>query len=329
MTHTGRDIIVVGASAGGVPALRQLVCSLPMDLPAVVFIVLHIWPEGRSLLPVILGRETRLPVLAAVDGDAFSHGKIYVAPPDYHLFVERDRMLVIRGPRENRARPAINPLFRSAALAYRERVVGAILTGTLDDGAAGLWAVKRCGGVAVVQSDAEFPDMPKAAQEAVEVDFDVPLAEIGPLLVRLSREPVERVEPEAAPPMLQYEDDTAKMKTSQIDLDKWGQRSVYSCPECNGALWELHEGGLQYRCHVGHAFSAEILYAAQQGNIEQSLWTAVRALKESADLEERLAKRADEGGLGAAATAYRRNAADKLAQVMHLQQFLSALKTTG
>lgn len=330
MTHTGRDIIVVGASAGGVPALQQLLGSLPSDLPAAIFIVLHVWSETKTMLPAILKRVSRLPVHEAVDGDPIERSRIYVAPSDRHLFVERERMLVLRGPKENRARPAINPLFRSAALAYRQRVVGVILTGTLDDGAAGLWAVKRCGGVAVVQSDAQFPYMPKAAMDGVEVDHQLPLAEIGPLLVRLSREPAPISEPEPpVPEIVRMNDEGAKMKELTVNLDKVGRRSLFSCPECNGALWELDEGTLQYRCHVGHAYSADVLHAAQHANIEQSLWTALRALKESAALDDRLAQRAGESGLDVAAAAYRQNGEEKLLRAAQLQGFLSALKSNG
>src|SRR5688572_20686183 len=164
---TGRNIIVIGASAGGVRALQHVVAGLPSDIPAAIFVVQHIWGGSQSYLPAILQRAGRIRVVEAENGARIETGTIYVAPPDKHLFVEADRMMVLRGPRENRTRPAINPLFRSAAAAFGNRVIGVILTGTLDDGAAGLWAVKQAGGVSVVQSDAEHPDMPKAALENV------------------------------------------------------------------------------------------------------------------------------------------------------------------
>lgn len=324
MADNGRNIIVVGTSAGGVAALRQLVGTLRADLPAAVCIVMHLWPETKSFLPEILQRATSLPVSEASHDAPLEHGRIYVAPTDRHLFVETDRLLVLRGPKENRTRPAINPLFRSAALAHGARVIGVILTGLLDDGAAGLWAVKRCGGVTIVQSDAEFPDMPEAARESTTVDHCVPLREIGPLLDRLAREPAG-APASGGPGPIQLNDEKAKMEDSAIALDRIGRRSWFSCPECSGALWEVEEGRLHYRCHVGHAYSAEILHAAQEANIEQALWIALRALKESAALDERLALRSAEHNLPQAADAHRRNGAEKRMQAEQLQRFLAAL----
>jgi two-component system, chemotaxis family, protein-glutamate methylesterase/glutaminase len=323
--HT-RDIVVVGTSAGGVPALQRLVAALPLGLPASVFIVQHTWPEGRSFLPAILARAGPLRTIEARDGEPIERGTIYVAPPDQHLMIETGRIVVVHGPRENRARPAINPLFRSAAEAYGHRVIGVILTGMLDDGAAGLWAIKQCGGVAIVQSDAEFDQMPRAASEAVPVDFHVPLAQIAPLISRLVRETVPEPARAGVPAVTRMNDKGAKMKSKTINLDDIGQRSVFSCPECNGALWEIEEGVLQYRCHVGHIYSADSLKQAQNGNIEQTLWTALRALKESAALDERLAARAAEHQLDHAVKRYRESASAKAGHITHLQNFLAALQ---
>jgi two-component system, chemotaxis family, protein-glutamate methylesterase/glutaminase len=326
MAKSTRDIIVVGASAGGVQALQQVVGGLPGGFPASIFIVLHLWARAPSMLAPILSRAGPLPVGVATDGAAIERGRIYVAPSDMHLFVERDQMRVIRGPRENRTRPAINPLFRSAASAFGRRVIAVILTGTLDDGAAGLWAVKQCGGVAVVQSDPEFEDMPRSARESVAVDHEVPLREIAPLLNRLVREPVADSVPQPVPEIVHYSSEKAKMNANATNLDELGPRSVFSCPECSGALWELEEGQLQYRCHVGHAYSAEALREAQSLDIEQSVWSALRALKESAALDERLAGRSDAHGLSAAAAAHRSNAEQKLAQAEQLERFVSGLR---
>ena len=327
MPLVGRDIIVIGASAGGVQALQRLVAALPADLSAAVFIVLHLWPGGESFLSEILQRAGPLPVSTAKDDAPIERGKVFVAPVDFHLFVERGRMLVRRGPRENRARPAINPLFRSAATAYRNRVIGVILTGTLDDGAAGLWAIKQCGGLAIVQSDPAFDQMPQSALENVSVDYHVPLAEIAPLLHRLSREHVEAVEVAPVPEVVRIGDEDAKMKVADFKIDTVGRRTFFNCPECNGALWEVTEGSLEYRCHVGHAYSAEILRDAQGRTIEASLWSAVRALKESAALDGRLAERAAQHQLDQAAEAHRRNAQTKMEQVGQLQAFMAALRT--
>jgi two-component system, chemotaxis family, protein-glutamate methylesterase/glutaminase len=327
MAQHNRDIIVIGASAGGVQALQRIVVGLPADLPAAIFIVLHVWPGTKSYLPAILERAGRLPVAEAQDGDPIKPGTITVAPSDLHLMLEKDRVVVVRGPRENRTRPAINPLFRSAAAAFRHRVIGVILTGTLDDGAAGLWAITQCGGVAVVQSDAMFDQMPRSAIESVNVDHVVPLDDIAALLNRLSRETVEPSTPPAVPEVVNLNDQGSKMKPAGFDVDRVGKRSVFSCPECNGALWEMEEGVLQYRCHVGHAYSAKSLHEAQSTTIEQSLWSALRALKESAALDSRLAERSAEHKLDRAADQYRRSAEEKMEQVTNLQRFLASFQT--
>ncbi len=320
---------MIGASAGGVEALRRLVGMLPARLPATVFIVLHVWPDARSYLQPILARSTPLTVREPRNHERVERGVIYVAPSDQHLMVEQERILIVRGPRENRARPAINPLFRSAAAVYGPRVVGVVLTGMLDDGTGGLWAVKHCGGVAVVQepSEAEFPEMPRSALANVEVDHCVPLAEMGPLLVKLAGEPPPVAEPVSpVPESVQASNHVMKMEASPVSLDRLGKRSVFSCPECNGALWEVAEGGQpEYRCHVGHAYSPQILAAEQNLVIEQSLWSALRALKESAALDERLAKRSAEMALDLAAATHRANAAEKQQQVAHLLKFLHSL----
>lgn len=326
MSHANRDIIVIGASAGGVQALQRLVAGLPGDFPAAIFVVLHLWPGGQSFLSSILGRAGPMPVKEAVDGDPITRGTIVVAPTDFHLLLEQERVRVVRGPRENRARPAINPLFRSAAAIYRNRVIGVILTGTLDDGAAGLWAVKQCGGVAVVQSNAAFDQMPRSAVEGVDVDHHVPLEEIPRLLDRLVHARVETSEIPTVPEIVRRNDEGAKMKSADFNLDDIGRRSLFSCPECNGALWELEEGVLQYRCHVGHMYSGEGLSEAQSLTVEQSLWSALRALKESAALDERLAARASEHKLDRAADAYRQSARMKTEQIVHLQIFLETMR---
>jgi two-component system, chemotaxis family, protein-glutamate methylesterase/glutaminase len=328
MTQHNRDIIVVGASAGGVQALQRLVAALPGNLSAAIFVVLHVWPGSQSYLPAILSRAGPLPVSEAVNGAPIERGTITVAAADMHLMVENERVIVVRGPRENRARPAINPLFRSAAMAYRERVIGVILTGTLDDGAAGLWAIKQCGGLAIVQSDAAFDEMPRSAVENVQVDHHVPLVEIPVLLRRLTQEAVGTFPSSAVPEVIKANDEVTRMKPSGFNLDNIAPRSLFTCPECNGALWELETGGLQYRCHVGHAYSANALKQEQYHTIEQSLWSAVRALKESAALDERLAERSRQHNLDKAEEQHRNNASEKLVHVAHLQAFLTQLGTS-
>src|SRR5690348_4386832 len=216
----GHDIIVVGASTGGVEALAQLASDLPETLPAAVFVVLHLPPQAPSHLPQILARYGPLPASQPRDGEPIHHGRIYVAPPDFHLMVERGRVRVVRGPRENRHRPAIDPLFRTAALAYGPRVIGVILTGALDDGTAGLYAVKQRGGVAVVQDprDALIDSMPRNALEYVAVYHCLPLREIAAPLTRLAHKPAPpEKKPASAQILVEAAIDEAKETTMGED----------------------------------------------------------------------------------------------------------------
>ena len=295
----GHDIIVVGASTGGVEALAQLVSGLPDDLPAAVFAVLHLPPQAPSHLSQILARYGPLPASQPRDGEPIRHGRIYVAPPDFHLMVERGRVRVTRGPRENRHRPAIDPLFRTAALAYGSRVIGVILTGALDDGTAGLYAVKQRGGVAVVQDpkDALIDSMPRNALEYVAVDHCLPLRDIPALLTRLAHEPAARETLPASGEMLvEAAIDEAKV-TAMGNENPVGTLSAFTCPECRGPLWEIRDGELlRFRCRSGHAFSSESMIAGQSEALDEALWAAFNTLNESAILSERLAAEAHARG---------------------------------
>lgn len=299
---SGHDVIVVGASAGGVEALITLVSTLPADLPAAIFLVLHIPAQSPSLLPDILNRAGPLHSLHPADGEAIHSGHIYVAPPDHHLLVEEGVVRVMRGPKENRHRPAIDPLFRSAARTYGTRVVGVVLTGSMDDGTAGLLAIKRRGGVAVVQDpqDALFASMPQSAIAHVEIDHVVPLSSIGPLLVKLSREPAAAQGSYPISQDMEMETKLVAMDTNEgQEREHVGTPSVFSCPECGGVLWEVHDGNLlRFRCRVGHAYSVDSILAGQTEAVEQALWTALKALEESASFSHRLANDARKGGKG-------------------------------
>ena len=292
----GHDIVAIGASAGGVEALVQLVSRLPRDLPAAVFVVLHIPAHTASRLPRILERNGSLPALHPRHGDPIEHGRIYVAPPDQHLLVEQGRIVLAHGPRENGHRPAVDPLFRTAARAYGPRVVGVVVSGMLDDGTAGLAAIKLRGGTAVVQDPEEalFSGMPRSAIENVAVDHCLSLAEIGPLLARLAREPVSEEGAGAVPEKMDYEADIVELSPARVHGDERpGTPSGYACPECNGGLLELRDGELsRYRCRVGHAYSSDSLLAAQSQSLEAALWTALRALEEKSALARRLVERA-------------------------------------
>jgi two-component system, chemotaxis family, protein-glutamate methylesterase/glutaminase len=294
----GHDIVVVGASAGGVEALSQLVRGLPPEIPAAIFVVLHTPPSGTSVLPRILSRAGRLPAAHARNGEPIETGRIYVAPPDHHLLLQRGFVRLARGPRENSNRPAVDPLFRTAARAYGGRVVGVVLSGTLDDGTAGLIAIKRRGGVAVVQdpNDALFSGMPHSAIDNVEVDHVVPIAFMADLLDKLAREPVEEAGEEAVPDDMEKEAAIEAFDLAAIENhERPGIPSTYACPECGGTLWELEEGELtRFRCRVGHAFSPDSLLAEQSDALETALWSAFRALEETAALAERMALRAKE-----------------------------------
>lgn len=270
--------------------------QLPRDLPAIVCMVLHIPPDSQSLLPQLLARRGAFEARHPKDKEKAKAGTIYIAPPDMHLLVEDGGMLrTIRGPRENRHRPAIDPLFRSAALAFGPRTIGVVLTGSLDDGTAGLLAVKQQGGIAIVQDpkDALYPSMPASAIANVEVDHVVPLSGIVQQIVSSASAPIGPrvvVRPEVTERM-RMEKNVAEMDadTMQND-DRPGNPSAYSCPECGGVLWEIEEGELvRFRCRVGHAYSPESVLSAQDEVLEDALWSAMKTLEESARLSKRLA----------------------------------------
>ena len=294
----GHGIIVVGASAGGVEALTKLVAGLPPDLPAALFVVLHISRQGTSVLPSILTRAGSLKAIHPTDGTPIQHGQIYVAPPERHLLVKRGYVHLARGPQENRHRPAIDPLFRTAARVYGPQVVGVILSGTLDDGTAGLVAVKMRGGVAVVQDpdEALFCGMPRSAIKNVEINYVLPVADIAAVLVRLAYEPIKEEGVNPVSSEMEIESDMAELEQSATHNDERpGTPSAFACPECGGVLWEIKEREsnlLRFRCRVGHAYTAESLLADQSEALDDALWSALRALKESAALARRMAQRA-------------------------------------
>lgn len=312
-------IIVVGASAGGVEAVRFLAAALPADLRAAVFVVLHIGAH-RSELPWLLNQMGPLRAVHAVSGDPIRAGRIYVAPPDHHLLVEPGRVRLTKGPRENWARPAIDPLFRSAARAYGAGVIGVILTGGLNDGTAGLYEVKRRGGTAVVQdpADAANPSMPRSALDHVAVDHCLPLSRLPGLLASLVGEkgaspPAGQTRPAPAKPQ-------GKEMTAEYKLD---QPVAVTCPDCGGALRRKELGTLvQFACHIGHVYTAEVMVAAQFAAMEVSLAAAMRSLSERSELCRQMAERPAAGhAAGAQWGAAMREARDRAAAV---RQLLSA-----
>lgn len=289
MAH--RDIVVVGASTGGLQALLELLAPVPAALPAAIFVVVHTAPEGSGLLPEILERNGAWNVAYAEDGTAIEHSRIYVAPPDHHLLVKRAAVRVARGPRENRFRPAVDPLFRTAARSFGPRVIGIVLSGGLDDGTHGLELIKRHGGIAIAQDpqQAVMPSMPLSAIQNVEVDHILSPGAIGAKLPFLVRETVAdeaKLVPEGV--------DVAEGRPDNLKTGNMpGPPSPYTCPECGGALWELEDGRLlRFRCHVGHGYTADALASEQGDNLESTLWSALRALEEQAALWRRMGQHA-------------------------------------
>jgi two-component system chemotaxis response regulator CheB len=307
-----KDIIVVGASVGGIEALRTIAGGLPKEFPASVFVVLHVAPQSPGILAEILDRAGMIPAANASDRERIKPGRIYVAPPDQHLIIEPNRVRLTRGPKENRFRPAVDPLFRSAAQVYGPRVVGVILTGYLDDGAAGMLAVKQLGGTCVVQDpqDALAPSMPASAMQQVKVDYCLSIEEIAPLLVRLTSTQAEEEGAYEVPEELDIEVRIAKEDTA-IDAGvlKLGEPSNYACPECHGVLLQLKDAGrLRFRCHTGHAYSVDSLLAEITENVEDSLWNAIRSMEESALLMKHLAEHLRGGDNGNTAEQFARKA---------------------
>lgn len=325
---SGHNIIVMGASAGGVETLSQLVGGLPKDLPAAIFIVVHFPRWGKSVLPDILNRKGDLPAAHGTDSEVIVPGRIYVAPPDYHLVVKRGYIRLVHGPMENSCRPAVDPLFRTAAKAYGQRVIGVILSGTLDDGTAGLMDVKHYGGVAVVQDpkDALFTGMPSSAVENVKVDYVLPLSLIAPTLAQLAHEPVAKEGAKTVPSESEME-----MEPDVVELDgaamrsrgKPGTPSNFTCPDCGGTLYQLHERELlQFRCRVGHAFSVANLLAHQSEAQEEALWTAIRSLEERGELMRQMATKAREGHRTLSAQRFEAQAVEALQNADLIRQAL-------
>lgn len=297
-----RDIVVIGASAGGIAALTTLLSGLPPDFPGAIFVVVHIPPHAVSRLPEILSRAGPLPAMRAQHGAAIEPGRVIVAPPDRHLLLRPGRVEVIRGPRENHSRPAIDPLFRTAARAYGARVIGIVLSGALYDGSMGLLAVKTRGGAAIVQDpqDADFESMPRSALRAVAADHVVPIADMANVLTELVQHPV-RGEGDSA-----VIDDEERMESvvtedfaEQANDGRAEETTIYTCPDCGGVLWQAGAGSkLRFRCHVGHAYAPELLLSQKSEEFEAALWSSLRLLKEKATLTRQLATRTRAGGNG-------------------------------
>jgi two-component system, chemotaxis family, protein-glutamate methylesterase/glutaminase len=295
-----RDIVAIGTSAGGVEALLHLTGRLPPHFPAAILITIHLPSEQRSVLDELLTKAGQLPAAFATDGEALSRGRIFIAPPGRHLLVDGNVLSLGDGPRENHTRPAIDPMLRSAAVCCAPRCIGVVLTGSLGDGSSGLWALNQCGGIAVVQdpSDAAFAEMPQLALNRSMPQYVSHLHDLPVLLERLVLQPVgdSRQVPEA----LRLEVEIARSGPSRMrDMDSLGNRSVLTCPECQGVMWEIEEDKVvRYRCHIGHSFGGDILNILMEENVRRALGSALRVLEERVALMERLRVQDAERGHG-------------------------------
>jgi two-component system chemotaxis response regulator CheB len=326
-----RDILAIGTSAGGFAALRFLARKLPGDFPASILVTIHLSSQFRSRLDEILTDGGALPAGFARDDEMLQRGRIYLAPPERHLIVNGERLRLGVGPRENNARPAIDPMLRSAAACCGGRTVGVILTGNLADGAAGLQALKRCGGITVVQDprDAAFPDMPTAAMSRSQPDHVVKLADMPAVLEDLVRQPPSQTM--KVPDEIQYEVDVAASgRTSVAHMDRIGRRSVLACPDCHGVMWEVEDDDLlRYRCHVGHAYTAELMSLALDANLRRALASALRAVEERVMLAQRLKTRADTSGRGRLAAAWDRELCEFESEATVLRDALTRIDETA
>ena len=323
-----RDIVVIGGSAGALEPLGATLADLPPRLPAMVFVVLHRPAYTRLELCELLAKRSALPVKTAVDGALPPPGTVYVAPADCHLVLRQDRVVLTRSPRENQWRPAIDVLFRSAAVAFGARVAGVILSGALDDGTAGLSAIKRCGGVGIVQapSDAAYPEMPASAIRNTKVDHVVPAREIATMIRRVIEEPAGTQNP--IPPELILETSIAETGRTSVDMqNQWGELTPFTCTDCGGPLWKREEDGLRYRCLTGHALSSRVLEKGLGQNLDAALWAAIRQFEQRANLQASLADREEKLGRRYVSSNYRERATEARSHAIELRKLLQATVT--
>jgi two-component system chemotaxis response regulator CheB len=278
-----RDLIVIGTSNGGFSALPKLMAQFPADFPAAFFIVQHLG-AGSTALPLVerIQKESQLICKVASHGENIEYGHIYVAPPDHHMLFKEGKVMVIRGPRENRFRPSIDMLFRSAAAEYKTSVIGIILTGMLDDGTSGLEAITKSGGIAVIQdpNEAEFSEMPLSAIRNLAINHVAPIAEMGNLIKKLMAEPVDQ--DHSVPKHVLMEAEIAKRYITGIDnIGQIGKEIPVSCPDCGGTLWQISDSDIpRFRCHVGHAFNMDGLFRSHSMAMEETMWVSLRMLEE-------------------------------------------------
>jgi two-component system chemotaxis response regulator CheB len=329
-----RDVLAIGASAGGIEALLHLAKHFDPGLPASVFVTIHRSPDFRSSLDELLTRVGPLPAGFAIDGERYKKGRIYIAPADRHLLVDSDRIVLGSGPRENNARPAIDPMLRSIALCCGRRAIGVVLTGTLEDGASGLWAVDCSGGMTVVQDpdDAAFAEMPSNALRKVQPDHIAGLAEMPTLLTNLAHQPAGEAGP--VPDSIAFEVEIARGESSHVDrmdrMDQVGRRSVFACPDCNGVMWEIDEGNLvRYRCHIGHAYTAERMNVGLDESLRRALATALRTLEDRVALAQRLQRQAEHQQQRLMAANWAKRAAETEKELTTIRQAMRRIEQIG
>jgi two-component system chemotaxis response regulator CheB len=299
MANEPKFIVVIGASAGGLNALSELVAQIDENIDAAFFVVLHLSKKGiGTFLSDRLQKFTNLKCKVGADGDIIERGTIYIAPPDYHMMLKENKVRINSGAQENRWRPSIDILFRSAAANYCDRVIGIVLTGLLDDGTSGMIGIQKCKGTTIVQdpNEAEYPDMPLSVLSNIEVDYCMPLSQIGYIIFDTVQH--KKIEGHPVPPELQIEAEIAEKALVGLEyVSKLGEHSVYACPDCGGGLWHIKEKSFdRFKCHVGHSFSQEDLLKKQSDALESTMWVALRMMEERRNLLAKIAN--DEGKRG-------------------------------
>ncbi len=325
-------IIVVGTSAGGMNALTELVLQLKESMDAAVFIVMHL--SGKSISDFLVHRlqpHTKLKCEVATQDTPIQKGHIYVATPNQHLLVKKEKMILGRGPEENRWRPSIDVLFRSAAAAYSSRVIGVVLTGLLDDGTIGMSAIKRSGGTCIVQdpNEAEYPDMPLSVLNTMEVDYCTSLTRMGEVIFEITKtDPEEK----SAPADVIIESEIAeRVVVDYGHVKKLGNKSIYACPDCGGGLWNLKNGAgnvNRYRCHIGHSYSEKDLVVKQGEILESTLWTALRIMEERRTLLQKMEDDNMKKGFSQMAASYRDKGESIQVHVDKMKEVLYATQNT-
>ncbi|MEC4803275.1 MAG: chemotaxis protein CheB [Jaaginema sp. PMC 1079.18] len=320
------NVVVIGASAGGFNALKHLFTNLPGNIEASFFVVLHLSPDSPSHLATLLNNVSPLTIKNPEDGEKIQKRFVYVAPPDYHLLVKEGYIRLYHGPHENRHRPAVDPLFRSAAVAYDRQVLGIILSGLLDDGSSGLLAVKHCGGITMVQDpeDARYADMPRHAIAAVkEVDYQLPLSQMADAIAQILQKPNTKTG--TVPDDIKTEAAIAERVMSDVSgTETLGSLIPMGCPECGGPLWQINIDAVRrYRCHVGHGFTAQTLLNSQDEALEKALWAAMRMMEERSRLAFTMAEDESQKGRDKSAAIYYERAKESKAHAQVLKKLLA------